>query len=278
MLHPSNRLKSTEKLIESDASTEEALVPALDLSICRQSIGSTFSESSPITTDKKQRVVVVDRVDIHQSDEHHATAPIPAARSSLVSGPRKTKETSIVEVQNEKMTLEKIAKPLKRTVESQAMNLIDMTPEIKPRIKKKIFADNGDLEMDETTSFITHEGRHEMKDVNEKEMRLQSDSDGTQCTNLSKQSAVNIANMSPGKKKLSDEEVVTSAEKHVKNEAPEEHKDGTISITLHNTTPLRFDASIRSPRVRISIYDLTTGNMLHDEPTISHCSRLKESK
>lgn len=274
MFHTSNRLKSTEKLIESDASTEDVLVPPLDLSKCRQSIGSTFSESSSTTTNKKQRVVVVDRVDIHL-----ATAPIPSARSSLLR--RETNERSIIELQNEKSPHQATAKPSKRTVKSQAMNLIAMKPEIKPRIKKKLFADNGDLPMDETTSFITQEEKHEMEYANEKEMQNRSDSEGTQCTNISKQSAGNFANVSPVDKKSSDEEL-TAVEEHRKNDAPREQEDGTISITLHNTSPLRFDASIRSPRVRISIYDSTTGNMRHrhvdDEPTISHCSRLKESK
>lgn len=281
----SNRLKSTEKLIESDASTTEEVVPPLDLSKCRQSIGSTFSESSPNTTDKKQRVVVVDRADIHRTEEHPLTAPpIPAARKSLAKNRRKSNETSIIQLQNDKSTV----MLSKRTVKSQAMDLIAMAPEIKPRIKKTLFGGKGDSVMDETTSFITYDEKHETEETNEKEEH-QSDSDGTHCTNVSNQSVGGGVNDSPVEKKSLDEDIVSSAGERDGADALEEQKEGTISITLHETSPLRFDASIRSPRVRISIYETSTGHMLRrrvgsngeegvEEPILSHCSRLKESK
>lgn len=285
----SNRLKSTEKLIESDASTTEEVVPPLDLSKCRQSIGSTFSESSPNTTDKKQRTVVVDRADIHRTEEHPVVAPpIPAARRSLANNGRKSNETSIIQLQNDKSTV----KSSKRTVKSQAMDLIAMTPEIKPRIKKTLFGSKRDSVMDETTSFITYDEKHETEETNEKEEH-QSDSEGTHCTNVSNQSigdgVIDSPVDSPVEKKSSDEDVVSSAGERERADALEEQKEGTISITLHETSPLRFDASIRSPRVRISIYESSTGHMLRRrvgsngeediaEPILSHCSRLKESK
>lgn len=287
MLQSSNRLKSTEKLIESDGSTEDVLVPPLDLSKCRQSIGSTFSESSPVTTGKKQHVVVVDRADIHQTKEHAATPPVPAARKSLTNVERKLNDPSIIRLENEKWVHQTVVKPTKRTVKSQAMDLIAMTPEIKPRIKKKLFGDKGGPAMDETTSFITYDEKHETEDANEKGEH-QSDSDGTHGTDLSNRTVDKDANVSLIEKKSSVEEIASSAGENLLHDDIAEHKDGTISIILHETSPLRFDASIRSPRVRITIFDSANGHMLrrradnndeaNDEPIFSHCSRLKESK
>lgn len=287
MLQSSNRLKSTEKLIESDASTEEVLVPPLDLSKCRQSIGSTFSESSPVTTGKKQHVVVVDRADIHQTKEHSATPPVPAARKSLTNAEQKSSDTSIVRLENEKWVHQTAVKPKKRTVKSQAMDLIAMTPEIKPRIKKKLFGNNGESALDETTSFITYDEKHETEDANEKGEH-QSDSDGTHGTDLSNRTVEKDANESLMGKKSSDEEIGSSAGENPNHDEAAEHKDETISIILHETSPLRFDASIRSPRVRIAIFDSANGHVLraradgndeaNDKPILSHCSRLKESK
>lgn len=284
----SNRLKSTEKLIESDASNEEVLVvPPLDLSKCRQSIGSTFSESSPILTDKLKHVVVVDRADIHRMNELLVSTPIPAARKLVIGADRKSSKTNVIQLANEKLPRQTASKHSKR-----AIDLIAMAPELKPRIKKKLFG--GKSATDETTSFITYDEKHETDDANEKNIVLDSDSEGTHCTNVSKQTIVNDANMSSGvesanEKKSSDDEIVTSANKSPKNNATDEHKEGTISVTLHGTSPLRFDASIRLPRVRISIFDTTNGRLLMRncvssiddsiaEPLLSPCCRLKESK
>lgn len=280
----SNRLKSTEKLIESDASTEEVLVPPLDLSKCRQSIVSTFSESSPITPDQKQRVIVVDRADIHRTEEHPLTPPVPIARTSLANLRRKSNETSTIQLDNEKS----MVKLSTRTVKTQAMDLIAMTPEIRPRIKKKLFGAEGDSAIYETTSFITYDEKHETENSNEKKEH-HSDSEDTHCTNVSNQSVGNMTNEFMTKeKKSSDEEIASSTGELEVNDVHQEQKEGTICITLHGTSPLRFNALIRSPRVRISIFESVTGHILKrrvgsneevvNESIFSHCSRLKESK
>lgn len=283
MLKSSNLLKSTEKLIDSDASTEEVIVvPPLDLSKCRQSIGSTYSESSPILTDKKQRVVMVDRADIHRTDEHSRATPTPTARNSLASVRRISSETGIFQQEN-------VVKPAKRTVKSQAMDLIAMAPEIKPRIKKKLFSERSDSAMDETTSFITYEEKHETKNTNEGKEHG-SESEDTHCTNVSHQSGADIAKVSAIMKKLPNVDTLTmdNERQKEKEDVLVVHKEGTISITLHATSPLRFDASIRAPRIRLSIFDSVTGHQLRrragsddedvDASIFSQHSRLKESK
>lgn len=259
--------KSTERLIESDGSIEDQIVvPPLDLSKCRQSVGSTHSESSPITTtDKKHRIVVVDQADIHRADE--PTAPTPAARNSVVSGRRMSSETSIIQLEDEKLiTPAAMIQPARRTVKSQAMNLMAMAPEIKPRLKRTLFGDDG--AMNETTSFITN----------------QSDSDGTHCTNGSHQSDGSRANEPAADKKSSDAGDETTG--HVQGK--EIGTDSSISVTLHSTSPLRFDATIRAPRVRLSIFDSVTGQQLRrrsvsdaeniDASILSHRGGLNASK
>lgn len=261
-------VQSTEKLIESDASTEDyVVVPPLDLSKCRQSNGSLFSESSPIPThdNNKHHVVVIDPVDIHQTDDHHVTPPIPAARGSLLNVRPRAKAASSICVEHEMN--ETGVKRTKRIVKSQA-------PEIKPRIKKKLF---GGSEQDETTSFIEFEKKDKVGEIDKHERQL-SDSEGTHCTDVSNND--NQSNDSDGSNELAA--IASSAS----NEG--EEKEGTsddMSIVLHKTSSLRFNAAIRSPNVRISIYDLTTGRLLQKRtgtndvaPILSQCSQINYSK
>lgn len=301
--------KSTENLIVSDGSIEELFAPTLKLD------KSKNSSASDQTVDNEQKHVtnlVLNAADLHATNDGKIEslkpiAPVPAARRSILppipvkrtdkqakndqNQLRKKRSDESVEVVNERKKCFEPEKPSSSNSESDSeirdnsarslnkSNKIALTSLTKNHIKKQFVESRVN---EETTSFISHEEKHEKEDVSE---HLSSESSIEQLKQASTERLLEIE--PPLKKALPRSEVpktpkvkkskkkkerkVKSAKKSRPSKRTEEPKDddresydfkNVIGIWLHETTALKFDPLIRLPRVRVSIYDLNTGNLL----------------
>lgn len=133
--------------------------------------------------------------------------------------------------------------------------------ERKAKIKKRLFRE----ENEETTSFIIENENSEnvVKDY-EAELKL-SNEEEQQTSRKNRRVSKKEPQKSKSKKdkrKSAEETEMIEPEAHEKDVKQDYDYKQMIGICLHGTSSLRFDSHIKTPRIRISIYDLSTGKLI----------------
>lgn len=297
--------KSTENLLTSYESIEESFVPPLNLENKKKTTlvidQSTDGQRNHITN------LVIDKTDLHASndgkvDHLKKIPPIPAVRKSIllpVAGKRSDKQLkndqnqlrkkneqndgiAKLEVANghEKCFIDerKISNSHSDTENtSSRVNQIAMSSLTKKKDRLVSSIANA-----ETTSFISHEEKHENEDLSEHSSLNRSaeelntkeastehlldikDSSLQKCKSQKKSSKLTKVKKSKkkNKKMYSDRDESPKQQQSSNNEKEAYDFKNVIGIWLHETSAFKFDHFIRLPRIRVSIYDQNEGNLL----------------
>lgn len=299
--------KSTENLITSDESIEELFVPPLYL----ENRKKTTSASNQSTESQENHItdLVIDKTDHHASNDRKVVKknpPVPAARKSILPSVaskgsekelknnqnqlRKKKEQSKsianVEVANEheKYSAEgrKNSNSVTENTASSRVNQIALSSSIKRKtgkFKNQLVNPKGNAE---TTTFISHEEKHENEELSI-HSSLNRSAEEVNTKEASNEHLLDTKDTPLGKcksqKKSSKITKIKKSKKNNKNlnsvrydsprqlQYPNKEKElydfkNVIGIWLHETSAFKFDPFIRLPRIRVSIYDLNEGNLL----------------
>lgn len=302
--------KSTENLITSDGSIEELFVPPLNLEnkkkVTSMSDQSTDSQPNHITN------LVIDKTDLHASNDGNVEPvkkipPIPAARKSIlppIASKRSDKEVkndrnqlrkkkeqndgiAKVEVVNEhkKCFVDGLSKeqPCWSDTDNTASSkvnqiaLFSLTKTKRGQIKNRLVDTKANAE---TTSFISHEEKHENEDLsdysslnrtteelNTKEASNEHLLDIKDSPIQTHKSPKKRSKLTKVKKSKTKNNKLNGARDERVLQSPNNEKEiydfhNVIGIWLHETSAFKFDHLIRLPRIRVSIYDLNDGNLL----------------